>query len=151
MFKLDTSKTFVYPVKFAMLDQKGRHTHHTIPFVFKRLTVDERNERQQRDGTALFNEILLKNDGDWEAAKTEFFLENLRQGKANLTAEQQADHLLEILDGWNDVSDADGPIEFSRDNLALLLNHVHGLYGEINRTFNEALDGPDPTKGARKN
>lgn len=151
MFKLDTSNTFSYPVKFAVIDSKGRHQQHVIPFEFKRLSVDERNERQQRDGTALFNELLLQHDGDFEAAKTAFFLENLRQGKTNLTAEQQADHLLEIVAGWKEVTDDSGPLDFSRANLITLLNHVHGLYAAIHVAFNEALDGPAPNQAARKN
>ena len=151
MFKLDTSNTFSYPVKFTVIDARGKHQTHAIPFEFKRLSVDERNERQQRDGTALFNELLLQHDGDFEAAKTAFFLENLRQGKTNLTAEQQADHLLEIVSGWKEVTDDAGALEFSRDNLAKLLNHVHGLYAAINAAFNEALDGPVPAPAARKN
>ena len=151
MFKLDTSNTFSYPVKFTVIDSKGRHQQHVIPFEFKRLSVDERNERQQRDGTALFNELLLQHDGDFEAAKTAFFLENLRQGKTNLPAEQQADHLLEIVAGWKEVTDDSGPLDFSRANLITLLNHVHGLYAAINAAFNEALDGPVPNPAARKN
>jgi len=151
MFKLDTSNTFVFPVKFMVIDARGKHQPHIIPFEFKRLSVDERNERQQRDGTALFNELLLEHDGDFEAAKTAFFLANLRQGKTSLTAEQQADHLLEIVSGWKEVSDESGALDFSRTNLITLLNHVHGLYAATNAAFNEALDGPDPTKGARKN
>ena len=151
MFKLDTSNTFVYPVKFTVIDARGKHQQHLIPFEFRRLSVDERNERQQRDGTALFNELLLQHDGDFEAAKTAFFLENLRQGKASLTAEQQADHVLEIVSGWKEVSDESGPLEFSRANLIALLNHVHGLYAAINAAFNEALDGPAPGPAARKN
>lgn len=151
MFKLDTSNTFSYPVKFAVIDAKGRHQQHVIPFEFKRLSVDERNERQQRDGTALFNELLLQHDGDFEAAKTAFFLENLRQGKTSLTAEQQADHLLEIVSGWKEVTDDSGSLDFSRANLITLLNHVHGLYAAINAAFNEALDGPAPSQAARKN
>ena len=151
MFKLDTSNTFSYPVKFSVIDAKGRHQQHVIPFEFKRLSVDERNERQQRDGTALFNELLLQHDGDFEAAKTAFFLENLRQGKTSLTAEQQADHVLEIVSGWKEVTDDSGPLDFSRANLITLLNHVHGLYAAINAAFNEALDGPVPNQAARKN
>lgn len=151
MFKLDTSNTFSYPVKFSVIDGKGRHQQHVIPFEFKRLSVDERNERQQRDGTALFNELLLQHDGDFEAAKTAFFLENLRQGKTSLTAEQQADHLLEIVSGWKEVADDSGPLDFSRANLITLINHVHGLYAAINAAFNEALDGPVPNPAARKN
>lgn len=151
MFKLDTSNTFSYPVKFAVIDAKGRHQQHVIPFEFKRLSVDERNERQQRDGTALFNELLLQHDGDFEAAKTAFFLENLRQGKTSLTAEQQADHVLEIVSGWKEVTDDSGPLDFSRANLITLLNHVHGLYVAINAAFNEALDGPALSQAARKN
>ena len=151
MFKLDTSNTFSYQVKFAVIDAKGRHQQHVIPFEFKRLSVDERNERQQRDGTALFNELLLQHDGDFEAAKTAFFLESLRQGKTNLTAEQQADHVLEIVSGWKEVTDDSGALDFSRANLITLLNHVHGLYAAINAAFNEALDGPAPNQAARKN
>lgn len=151
MFKLDTSNTFSYPVKFTVIDARGRHAQHMIPFEFKRLSVDERNERQQRDGTALFNELLLQHDGDFEAAKTAFFLENLRQGKTNLTAEQQADHVLEIVSGWKEVTDDSGALDFSRANLITLLNHVHGLYAAINAAFNEALDGPAPNQAARKN
>lgn len=151
MFKLDTSNTFSYPVKFAVIDSKGRHQQHVIPFEFKRLSVDERNERQQRDGTALFNELLLQHDGDFEAAKTAFFLENLRQGKTSLTAEQQADHVLEIVSGWKEVTDDSGPLDFCRANLITLLNHIHGLYAAINAAFNEALDGPAPSQAARKN
>lgn len=151
MFKLDTSNTFSYPVKFAVIDAKGRHQQHVIPFEFKRLSVDERNERQQRDGSALFNDLLLQHDGDFEAAKTAFFLENLRQGKTNLTAEQQADHLLEIVTGWKEVADDAGPLDFSRANLITLINHVHGLYAAVNAAFSEALDGPAPNQAARKN
>lgn len=151
MFKLDISNTFSYPVRFTVIDAKGRHQQHLIPFEFKRLSVDERAERQQRDGTALFNELLLQHDGDFEAAKNAFFMENLRQGKTSLTAEQQADHVLEIVEGWKEVADATGPMEFSRANLIVLLNHVHGLYAAINAAFNEALDGPVPNQAARKN
>ena len=151
MFKLDTSNTFSYPVKFTVIDARGKHQQHVIPFEFKRLSVDERNERQQRDGTALFNDLLLQHDGDFEAAKTAFFLENLRQGKTSLTAEQQADHLLEIVEGWREVADETGPLDFSRAHLIRLLNAVHGLYAAINQAFNEALDGPQPNQAARKN
>lgn len=151
MFKLDRSETFIYPVKFPFLDGKGRTHQHVIPFKFKRLTVNQRNERQQRDGSALYQELLLQHDGDFEAAKNAFFVENLRQGKTNLSAEQQADHLLEIVSGWSEVNDAAGPLEFSRDNLITLLDYVHGLYAAINQAFNEALDGPAPSPAARKN
>ena len=150
MFKLDTSNTFSYPVKFTVIDARGKHQQHVIPFEFRRLSVDERNERQQRDGTALFNDLLLQHDGDFEAAKTAFFLENLRQGKTSLTAEQQADHLLEIVEGWREVADESGPLDFSRAHLIRLLNAVHGLYAAINAAFNEALDGP-VGQAARKN
>ena len=149
MFKLDTSNTFSYPVKFTLIDARGKHQQHVIPFDFRRLTADELRERNQAD--ARYIELLEQHPDDPDAAQKRYAADLMREGKLYPSAEQQADELLEIVEGWKEVSDESGTIEFNRDNLMRLLNHVPGLYGAINQAFREAMSGPVPNPAARKN
>ena len=149
MFKLDTSNTFSYPVKFTLIDARGKHQQHVIPFDFRRLTADELRERNQAD--ARFIELLEQYPDDPDEAQKRWATELMREGKLYPSAEQQADELLAIVEGWKEVSDGDGPLAFNRDNLIRLLNYTPGLYGAINQAFREAMSGPVPNPAARKN
>jgi hypothetical protein len=115
MFKLNLSATYEYPVKFTVVDEKGRPQPHTITMIFKRL--------------------------DREAMIDQNINDDLPGGRSGADViEADLDYLLGFSEGWKGV-DIDGDTEFSRENLRKLLNGVPGIHREITAAFVESANG----------
>lgn len=143
---LDIDK-FDYPVDIYALDEKGKSRKNTVVFEFKKLDTDELRDRQLADGAQLWADCLVATDGDADAANRQFSAELVRSGKANMTSTEMADNLLEIVTGWKDVTDEEGPVEFDRINLIRFVKTFPTAYGAIKAAFNEA----NSAEGKRKN
>lgn len=116
MFKLDDiSDTYEYPVKFTVVDGKGRQQSHTITMLFKRLERDEMVDKiksEDRQQTITGAELV----------------------SADL------DYLLGFCDGWKGV-EINGDTEFNRENLEKLLLKVPQIALEISSAFLESANG----------
>lgn len=133
MFKLDLSKTFLYPVKFTVLDEQGRQQSHEIKLRFKRLSA-EANRQLLAD--------IQNLERDRKAAAEEGVTESPRQ-----QLENEADFLLQVIDGWDGV-DIGGDSVFSRDNLITLIDAVPNLIGDIWSAFFTASAGGQKRKNS---
>lgn len=146
-FKLSVSDSFFYPASVHTIQENGQSTKITIVFKFKRLDIDQVRDRQMADGAQIWANLMADHDGDLSLVNSKFTAELIRQGKNSMSSEQMADDLLEILCGWKDVSDDEGPMEFNRDNLVRLIRFTPGIYAAIKAAYNEANSG----EGKRKN
>lgn len=148
-FKQSISASFFYPVTFTTIREDGSQAKHQILFRFKRMDADELSERVKADGGQLWSDLMTAHDGDAVLVNQKFTAELLRRGKGSMTSSEMADDLMDILCDWKDgeVTDDQGPVEFSRENLLNLVKFVPGLYAAIKASFNEANSG----EGKRKN
>jgi len=115
MFKLDVSPTYEWPVKFTLIDAKGRKQGHTITLIFRRI------ERE---------EMIDMNIAD----------ESVSQRTGAEVIEADLDYLLTFVDGWKDV-EIGGDSTFNRDNLRKLLNGVPSIHRMISEAFIESANG----------
>lgn len=115
MFKLDLSKTYKWPVKFSVIDEKGSQRQHEIKIVFKRLSREE---------------LISLNQADFKPA----------DDKPDAIMDADIDYLCQFVDGWEGV-EIGGDTEFSRDNLRALLNGVPNINSAINSAFWESANG----------
>ena len=133
MFKLDLSKTFKWPVKFAVVDGNGRQQAHEIKLDFKRVSAEE-SKRLLADIQAA--------EKDRKANEDEGIVSSPRE-----QVESEAEFLLQVVTGWDGVADEAGnPIAFNRDNLIMLINAVPNLIGEIWSAFFTATSGGQKRK-----
>jgi hypothetical protein len=116
MFKLDDiSDTYEYPVKFTVIDGKGRQQNQSITAVFKRLDREE---------------VLDRVIGDDSPTR--------RIGAEVIEAD--LDYLLGFMVDWKGV-DIGGDTTFSRDNLRKLINRIPNMAVVIGATFLESSNG----------
>ena len=133
MFKLDLSKTFKWPVKFAVVDGNGRQQSHEIKLDFKRVTAEE-SKRILAD--------IQQAEIDRKANEEEGIVKSPRE-----QVESEADFLLQVVTGWEGVADENGQaLDFNRDNLIALINAVPNLIGEIWAAFFLATSGGQKRK-----
>jgi len=108
-FKLNTSSTYKYPVKFAIVSEHGGTIDQEFTAIFKRLdraqVVDLRNRHQGDTGNSI-DEVL-----DADVA-----------------------YITEFLTGWEGV-DLNGETEFNPDNLRLLLKSLPKINIFISSAF----------------
>jgi hypothetical protein len=147
-FKLSQSDSFWYPVVLHDTDDNGRYTAHQIKAQFKRLPTDD-IERFQTSGfdPVLYAECVEKAHGDRDMAFIILSAELANRGQGRRSSEERADELMEILCGWKDVTDDEGDLPFTRDNLVLLLRFSRSAYADIKEAYNSAING----EGKRKN
>jgi len=119
-FKLNISQTYEWPVKFTVIDEKGRKQGHTITLIFKRVDREEMIDMNLHD----------------EAA-------DQRTGAEVIEAD--LDYLMKFVDGWKDV-EIEGDTAFNRDNLRKLLNGVPSIHRVITAAFIESANGGYQTK-----
>jgi hypothetical protein len=140
-FKLANSETFWFNVKAVQITDAGKTVENNIMFQFKRLDIDERRERDLRLGGDIFQQVMAETDGDQEKLSGKFTAELVKQGRMNKSADELTDELLEIVTGWKDVEDTNGPLAFNRDNLLLLVKVVPNLPAAINDAYRLAYSG----------
>lgn len=133
MFKLDLSKTFKWPVKFAVIDGNGRQQSHEIKLDFKRVSAEE-SKRLLADIQAA--------EKDRKANEEEGIVSSPRE-----QVESEADFLMQVVTGWEGVADENGQaLFFNRDHLIDLINAVPNLIGEIWAAFFLATSGGQKRK-----
>lgn len=147
LFIIGDTESFWYPVELTQRSPTGALTRHKVPFQFKRLDTDQLHERRMRDGAALWADLMIEHDGDIEKVNQQFSAQLIAENRDKQTSEALTDDLLEIVSGWKEVGDIDGPWEFNRDNLHALVLKVPGAAAAIKAAFNEAHS----TEGKEKN
>jgi hypothetical protein len=116
MFKLDDiSDTYEYPVKFPMIDGKGRQQNHSFTAVFKRLDREEVIDR------------VIGDDSPTRRIGAEVI-------------EADLDYILTFMDDWKGV-DISGDTAFNRDNLRKMINRISNLASVIGAAFLESSNG----------
>jgi len=109
MFKLNTSSTYKYPVKFAIVSEHGGTIDQEFTGIFKRLNreqIIDLRARHQGDRGDSIDEVL-----DADVA-----------------------YITEFLTGWEGV-DLNGETEFNPDNLRLLLRSLPKINLFISAAF----------------
>ena len=149
-FIIGSSESFSYPVTLPRLNDDGTITRHQIKVRYKRLPVDVVQEYFARDfDPVLYADMVERAEGDKELASILTYAEGMKSGKLNKPVDELTADLLEIMSGWQDVSDESGPIEFSRDNLAKLVNFSGPSYVAIREAYREAVNGDGKGKTAK--
>ena len=80
-------------------------------------------------------------DGNMDVLSGKFTAEMIRQGRMDKTSDDITDELLEIVTDWADVEDDKGKLDFSRDNLLVLVKHLPNLPQAINDAYRQAYSG----------
>lgn len=143
MFKFYTSSGFWWPVDLHPVDDNGKKVTARIKVKFKRLDTDD-VDAFHRGGfdPVLYADCVTRAGGDRNMALILLSAELTERGDASKTSEDRAEELMKIVEDWKEVQDADGnELEFSRDNLALLLRKVRSAYTDIKDGFSEAMSG----------
>jgi hypothetical protein len=116
MFKLDdVSDTYEYPVKFSVVDAKGRQQNHSFTAFFKRLDREE---------------IVDRVIGDDSPTR--------RTGEEVIEAD--LDYILGFMTDWKGV-DVGGDTTFGRDNLRKMISRIPNLASVIGTAFIESSNG----------
>lgn len=141
-FKLIVSKNFWYKVKVTQVNEQGKPVTSEISVLFKRLDLDERVEREDRNGGAIYKQLLSESDGDLDTLSGKFQAELARAGSMDRDVSKLVDEVLEIVDDWKDVMDENGtPIEFNRSNLTEIVRWVPNFVISVNEAYREAYSG----------
>lgn len=140
-FKLNLSDHFWFTVKVPQITDSGKTVENHIKFKFKRLDLDERRERELRLGGDIYQQLMADVDGDMDVLSGKFTAEMIRQGRMDKTSADITDELLEIVSDWDEVSDDTGKLEFSRDNLLMLVKFLPNLPQAINDSYRQAYSG----------
>lgn len=130
MFKLNSSPTFKYPVKFSIIDENGKQKQHQIIAVFRRFNREQIIELQQRS-----REEYSGKDG----------IQLTLEKPVQQIIDEDLDYIEEFMSSWEQV-DIDGDTEFSRDNLRKLLVAVPGINLAIIAAFFEGVGGGQKRK-----
>ena len=108
--------SFFYPINLPIVTESGASQTARFEFRFKRLPRSKLN-------------ALHKS----QEANSDLDIDSL---------ERDTDYVLDIADGWKGVDGPDGtPVEFSRANVAALLDNYPNAAGEIVKAFFEATLG----------
>ena len=140
-FKLNLSDHFWYTVKVPQVTDAGKTVENHIKFKFKRLDIDERRERELRLGGDIYQQLMAEVDGNMDVLSGKFTAEMIRQGRMDKTSDDITNELMEIVSDWEDVADDKGKLDFSRDNLLLLVKHLPNLPQAINDSYRLAYSG----------
>jgi hypothetical protein len=141
-FKLAASDSFWFPVKVSQINEAGKNLEHIISFKFKRLNLDQRQERDLRAGGDVYKKLMAETDGNSDVIGGKFTAEMIRQGKLDKTSDDITDELLEIVCDWKEVKDYDdSDMVFNRENLLKLVLIVPGLPKAINDAYTNAYSG----------
>lgn len=110
------TESFFYPIHLPLVTESGASQTARFEFRFKRLPRSRLNALQKQ-----------------QEANADLDIDNL---------ERDTDYVLEIADGWKGVEGPDGsPLEFTRENVAELLDNYPNAAGEIVKAFFEATLG----------
>lgn len=116
--------SFFYPVNIPVVLASGASQINRFEFSFKRLSRSRLNALQKAQEST--------SDLDVEVD----------------TLERDIDYILEIADGWKGVEGVDGvAVEFTRDNVAILLDNYPNAAGVVVQAFFEATLGGGRKKG----
>lgn len=140
-FKLNISDSFWFTVKVPQLTDMGKQVENHIKFKFKRLDIDERRERELRLGGDIYQQLMAEVDGNMDILSGKFTAEMIRQGRMDKTSADLTDELMDIVTDWEDVADAEGPMEFNRANLLTLVKFLPNLPQAINDAYRMAYSG----------
>ncbi|MEY2680693.1 MAG: Phage tail assembly chaperone [Pseudomonadota bacterium] len=140
-FKLNLSDSFWFTVKVPQLTDMGKQVENHIKFKFKRLDIDERRERELRLGGDIYQQLMAEVDGNMDVLSGKFTAEMIRQGRMDKTSADLTDELLDIVSDWEDVADAEGPMDFNRENLLKLVKFLPNLPQAINDAYRNAYSG----------
>lgn len=147
-FVISNSDNFSYVVTIPKLQDDGSISRHKVTMKFKRLSTDDLMDYQEKDADlSRLPEALEKANGDKELAFILMSIEDRKNGKQGKRVDEMVDDLMQILCGWEEVSDESGKLDFCRENLAKLLQFSAPAYRAINEAFREAASGD----GKRKN
>jgi len=147
-FTISQSDSFNYTVTLPKLQDDGSISRHKVIIKFKRLSSDEIADFNQKDFDPVgFAEVLERVNGDKDMANILHYAESVKSGKGNKRVNEMADDLMQIVAGWQDVANEEGPMEFNRSNLEALLQYSLPAYRAILEAFREASSG----EGKRKN
>lgn len=108
--------SFFYPIILPIVSDSGASTPCRFEFRFKRLPRSRLNALQKA-----------------QEAAGEHDIDSL---------ERDTDYVMDIADGWKGVTTPDGaPVDFTRENVAELLDNYPNAAGEIVKAFFEATLG----------
>ncbi len=154
-FVISQTQSYRWPVTISQLREDGGIVKRTVHFRFRKLTADALLDYEQRDtDLSRFADAIEQANGDRDLAMILVAAAEQAAGRAVRRSADKAMDLMEILEGWEDVADADGPLEFNEANLALLLNAEPTAYPALREAFREANRGHATAKGSearRKN
>lgn len=141
-FKFTSSDHFWFPIDLHSIDDNGKPATYRIKGKFKRLPTEE-VEAFQASGfdPVLYASCVEKANGDKDMAVILLSAELQTRGDGIKTSEARADDLLTVLIGWDEVSDEEGKVEFSRDALVRLLRFSKSAYADIRDAYNRAVSG----------
>lgn len=146
-YKFVTSEGFWFPVDIRSIDDNGTPLTCRIKARFKRLPTEE-IEKFQSAGfdPVLYADCVERANGQRDLAIILLSAEMQTRGETAKTSEDRADELLKIVMDWDAVEtqDEDGKrtkLEFSRDNLVMLLRHERTAYADFKDAYNRAVSG----------
>lgn len=159
MFKLDTSDSYKWPIKFTSITANGETADNQFIAIFKRIPCDEAIEMSKPTGAGAMvtvDDLLGLRDMAAEGQTDDLVdeinalidsLKAVKSGKEVVDADLDA--ILRFMTGWEGV-DINGDTSFSRDNLRLLLNGVPNIALRIFEDFYVSVMGGRQQKNLKK-
>lgn len=148
-FVIEKTRDFRYPVSIPRIDERGNITTNKVMFRFKKLDADELLDYEKDDmDLSRFSEAFARAGGDRDLAMILLASDEQSTERGSRRATDKAAELMGILIGWEDVADADGPIEFDADNLVRFLRSEPPAYQAIKQAFRDANSGGAKAKNS---